>query len=195
MLGQPWTITADANLIYANVADKDYASRLGTVISWYMEPFIKNTKKFLEKYGDDGKEELNTIVSSHSIAFGPQDSTKFSYGGLVIENDVLRIVYNAPKSFASNVDEVTAGLAEALKKASLASGSGSAYDIVARNGVKEKYDPNIEDVRKKIETLTGATGIVLNPNFEKNAEALSKDSKVSHSPISLGSHLCYNKSW
>lgn len=136
-------------------------------------------KKFVDKFGEDGKKELNSVVDSHSINFGPQDSTKFSYGGLVVENGVLRLVYNAPESFASNVDDVSGEIAEALKKASSCSGNGSAYDILARNGVKEKYDPKIEDVRSNIEALTGVKGIVLSPNFEKNAEALSKNKDVS----------------
>lgn len=179
MLGEAWTITADVNLIYPNVKDADYASRLGTVITWYIEPFVKNMKKFVEKYGDDGKKELNSLVSSHTVSFGPQDSTKFSYGGLVVENSVLRLVYDAPGSFASNVDDVSTGLAAALQKASESSGGASAYDIVARNGVKEKYDPKIEAVRQNIESLTGLKGIVLNPNFEANSDALSKNPKVS----------------
>lgn len=179
LLGETWTITPDTNLIYANVEDASYASRLGSVIVWYVEPLMQNMKDFVKKFGDDGKNELNSTVNSHNISFSPQDSTKFSYGGLVVENGVLRLVYNAPKSFASNVSDVSRGIAEALKTASSTSGSGSAYDIVARNGVKENYDPKIEEVRKNIETLTGARGIVLKPNFEENAKALKNDKKVS----------------
>lgn len=179
LLGASWKITADTKLIYANVTDESYASRLGQVIVWYIEPLIQNMNKFIQNFGDDGKTELNSTVSSHTIDFGPQDSTDFSYGGLVVENDVLRLVYQAPDSFASNVDGVSSDISGALQAASLASGSGSAYDIIARNGVHKNYDPNIETVRKEIEDLTGLKGITLNANFEQNAEALSKNKEVS----------------
>lgn len=162
------------------MTDESYASRLGQVIVWYMEPLVKNMKEFVNKFGDDGKKEINSTVGSHTVAFGPQDSTKFSYGGLVVENNILRLVYNAPGSFASNVDDISRDVAKALQAASESSGSGSAYDIIARNGVKKDYDPKIEAVRKNIEDLTGSKGIVLNPNFERNAEALSNNKKVSH---------------
>lgn len=160
------------------MTDESYASRLGQVIVWYIEPLVSNVKRFVDKFGEDGKGELNSIVASHTITFGPQDSTQFSYGGLVVENGVLRLVYNAPDSFASNVDDISKDIAEALKKASSSSGSGSAYDILARNGVRQNYDPKIEEVRKNIEALTGLKGIVLKPNFEENAEALSKNKNV-----------------
>lgn len=34
-LGEPWTLKADMNLLYTQTDDKDYASRVGTVTTWY----------------------------------------------------------------------------------------------------------------------------------------------------------------
>lgn len=60
----------------------DYASRLGQVTIWYLEDLLKNARAFLAKYGDGGKNELNSLVSSHNIIFESQETTKFSYGNL-----------------------------------------------------------------------------------------------------------------
>lgn len=170
------------------MTDRDYASRLGQVIVWYIEPLIQNRKKFVEKFDEDGKKELNSVVGSHTIDFGPQDSTGFSYGSFVVENNVLKLVYKAPGNFASNVDEVSTGIAEALEKALSSSGSGSTYDILARNDVRENYDPKIEEVRSNIEDLTGLKGIVLKANLEENGEALNKSKDVSI----IRSSVCYS---
>lgn len=178
LLGQPWTISANMNLIYANVSDESYQSRVGSCVSWYIEPMIQNFEAFIRNYGDDGKEELNSIVTSHAIEFGPQDTTDFRYGGLYVDGGVLKLVYEAPKCFATNVGDVSAKLGEALKKASSSAG-GKAFNVMARNNVKENYTNKIDEVQEQIGALVGVKDIKLNPNFEQNAEALSKHEKVS----------------
>ena len=194
LLGVPWTITANANLIYANADDESYKSRVGSVIMWYvvlrkpcldilpqpahskiryMEPFADNLKQYIEKFGDDGKEELNSTCAQHQVEFGPQDKTTFTYGGLDIVEGVLRLVF-APSNFASNVSDVSSDISGALKNAAAASGGSSKFNIVARNSVREDYDPKIEDVQEEIGGLVGVADIKLNPNFESNAAALAK---------------------
>ena len=176
LLGESWTITVDTALVYSNVADADYQSRLGNVLVWYFEPLVKNLKKFINSHGDDGKSELNSTANKHVISFGPQDTTSFTYCGLVVENGVVRLVYDAPGSFASNVDDGSEDFEGALKKANAS--SGPAYNITARNGVKENYDPEIEEMQEKIGALLGVKDIKLTPNFEANSEVLKNDSKV-----------------
>ncbi len=141
-----------------------------------------NVKQFVEKFGDDGKAEVNATVTRHIVEFGPQDSTDFTYGGLVVEDGVLRLVYNAPSCFATNVDDVSKEIADAMKTAN---GPAKAYNIIARNGVKEDFDGNIDEVKEKIESFVGVKGIKLTPNFEENAKALSKHKDVSLM-VSLG---------
>ncbi|RMZ77742.1 hypothetical protein DV737_g4199, partial [Chaetothyriales sp. CBS 132003] len=174
LLGEPWTITTNPSLIYANVEDSAYQSRIGEVISWYIERLVDNVKQFVSKFGDDGKAELNSAITQHVVDLGPQDSTSFTYGGLVVENGVLRLVYAAPRSFAANTNSVSQDIAGALKTANAASDSGKAYNLVARNGVRDNYDSKVDEVREKIAWLVGVKEIKLAPHFEENAAALSK---------------------
>lgn len=171
------------NLIYTNVTDPSYQSRLGSVVTWYVEPLLQNVEKFVREYGDDGKDELNSTVTSHAVEFGPQDKTDFRYGGLYVEGGVLKMVYEAPKCFATNTSDVSLKIGEALKKASESAG-GKAFNVMARNNVKDNYESNVDEVQEELGTLLGVKDIKLTPNFEQNAEALSKHEKVSM-PLSV----------
>jgi hypothetical protein len=138
----------------------------------YFEPFADNVESFVKSFGDDGKAELNTLVSEHRVELVPQDETDFRYGGLQIKDGVLRLVF-ALGNLAVNVSDVSRDFTEALKKAD-AAGSGNAFNIVARNSVRDEYDTPIQDIQEAIGKLVGVPDIKLNPNFEKNAAALAK---------------------
>jgi len=58
-----------------------------------MDGFMYNLKQFVDVFGDDGKSELNTVCSKHQLVIAPQDTTKFTYGGLDIKDGVLRLVF------------------------------------------------------------------------------------------------------
>jgi hypothetical protein len=137
-----------------------------------MDPFIDNLKKFVDKFGEDGKRELNSICSKHQLSFGPQFTTKFSYGGLVVENGVLHLVFEE-NSFATNVGDVSKDIAQALKDAPPPPGA-SAFNLVARNAVSSDYDPKVEEVRSAIAELVNMPDLRLNPNFEHNSKELAK---------------------
>ena len=139
----------------------------------YIKPFCSNLESFVKSHGDDGKAELNSSCSKHQVEFGPQEDTKFSYGGLQIKDGVLRLVF-AEGSFASNVDDVSRDFQGALKTASASSGSGSAFNISARHGVRKDYEPKIGKIQEAIGALVNVPDIKLNPNFEANAEVLAK---------------------
>ncbi|KEF59413.1 uncharacterized protein A1O9_04257 [Exophiala aquamarina CBS 119918] len=171
-LGETWTISVNPNLLYANTDDEGRKSNIGAVIYWYFEPFATNVESFVQSFGDDGKAELNNLVSEHRVEFVPQDETTFTYGGLQIKDGVLRLVF-ALGNLAVNVSDVSRDFTDALKKAA-ASGSGNAFNIVARNAVREDYDTNIEAIQEAIGKLVGVPDIKLNGNFEKNAAALAK---------------------
>jgi hypothetical protein len=137
-----------------------------------MDGFMANIKQFNEKFGEDGKSELNTLCSKHQLVLAPQDTTTFTYGGLEIKEGVLRIVFSE-NNLATNVDSVSADFAQALKDAPPAPGA-SALNIKARNSIREKYDPHVEEVRAAIATLVNMPSLKLNPNFEPNAAQLAK---------------------
>lgn len=71
-LGVPWSFTFDPKLIYANCDAEDWANRIGTAVEEYFSDFNSNVKQWVEKYGDDSREELNNICSDHVVEFHPQ---------------------------------------------------------------------------------------------------------------------------
>ncbi|ETI24879.1 hypothetical protein G647_04249 [Cladophialophora carrionii CBS 160.54] len=173
-LGQPWTVTTNPNLLYVYTDDDSYKSRIGEIITWYIEPFCYNLESFVQSYGDDGKAELNSLCSEHRVELAPQtEDTTFTYGGLQIKDGVLRLVF-AEGSLAVNVNDVSQGFQEALKSAAASSGGASAFNINARQSVRESYDPEIGALQKAIGELVGVPNIQLNPNFEQNAAVLTQ---------------------
>lgn len=138
-----------------------------------MEPFCDNLEAFVKSYGDDGKAELNSLCSQHQLELAPQDDTKFTYGGLQIKDGRLRLVFSEGY-FASNVSDVSRDFQQAIKSAAASSGGANAFNILARNGVRNDYDPEIGAVQEAIGKLVGVPDIKLNPNFENNAAALAK---------------------
>jgi hypothetical protein len=138
----------------------------------YIEAFVPNLKQFVEKFGNDGREELNTMCPKHQLVFAPQEATTFSYGGLEIKDGLLRLVFQE-KNLGVNTSDVSKGFADALKDAPPPSGA-SALNLVARNWVREYYDPEIENVREAIAEIVGMENLKLTPNFEQNATELAK---------------------
>jgi hypothetical protein len=114
------------------------------------------------------------LCSKHQVELAPQtEETTFTYGGLHIKDGVLRLVF-AERSLAVNVNDVSQGFQEALKSAAASSGSASAFNINARQSVRESYDPEIGAFQKTIGELVGVPDIKLNPNFEQNASVLAQ---------------------
>jgi hypothetical protein len=137
-----------------------------------MDAVTHNLKRFINMFGEDGKSELNTVCSKHQLVFAPQDTTKYSYGGLVVKHGALNLVF-AENNLGTNVSDVSVEIAKALKDAPAAPGA-SAFNIDARNSVRDKYDPNVEEVRSSIAELVNMPSLKLNPNFEHNASMLAK---------------------
>ena len=130
-------------------------------------------------FGDDGKQELNNVCAKHHLVFAPQEDTSFNYGGLEVKDGVLRLVFHENR-LGTNTNDVSLEIAKALKDAPPAAGA-SAFNIDARNSVRDKYDPEIEALRSTIAGLVNMPSLKLNPNFEHNATALadSKDQNAS----------------
>jgi hypothetical protein len=144
----------------------------GLTTGRYFEPLADNVESFVNSFGDDGKAELNKLASEHRVELVPQEETSFRYGGLQIKDGVLRLVFELD-NFAVNVSNVSREFADALKSAD-AAGSGSAFNIVARNSVRDDYESKIEDVQEAIGKLLAIPDIKLNGNFENNAAVLAK---------------------
>lgn len=139
----------------------------------YIEPFVDNLKKFASSFGSDGVQELNSVCSKHQLTFAPQEDTTFSYGGMTIKDSILYLVF-AEDAYPVNVSDISQDFAGALKNAATAGGNANAFNLTARNAVRQEYDPKIEEVRSAIRKAVNMPDLVLNPNFDANAKELAK---------------------
>ena len=137
-----------------------------------MDPFVQNLKRFIDKFGDDGNAELNSVCSKHQLVFAPQEATKFSYGGLEVKDGILRLVFQET-NLGTNTSDVSQDFAKALKEAPPTAGT-SALNIMARKSIREDYEPQVEEFRSAIATLVNMPSLKLNPNFDHNSSMLAK---------------------
>ncbi|GAM85435.1 hypothetical protein ANO11243_034420 [Dothideomycetidae sp. 11243] len=136
----------------------------------YLDAAVYNLKDFVNKFGDDGKNELNNVASAHVIGMDETQDTTISYCGCDVHEGKLRILF-AKGYFATNVADATYrdALQEALSKAG---SSGSALDFNTRTGIKNDWDPKIGAVKQRLEAITGFKDLTITPNFEATFAAL-----------------------
>jgi len=98
---------------------------------------------------------------------GLDEAKKNSYCGVDIHEGKLRLLF-AWNNLGTNVGDCLdkPKLAQALNEAPPPAGSAPALSSAARLGIKQNWDPKVDELTKKFETLLGITGFKLNPNFE-----------------------------
>jgi hypothetical protein len=138
-------------------------------VNSYFGPLVRNLTAFVEKYGADGKTELNTVVSSHKVILAVDDTGKLTYCGSDVKDGVLRLLFHAEKlgMFPSDASNDIVG---ALKAAPAPAGSMS---LATRNDIKTNYEAVVEEVRAAIALLVAVPDLKLTPNFEYNYGVLS----------------------
>ena len=125
-------------------------------------------KSFLSKHGDEGKTELNTVVPTHTITFGP--SAKVSYCGNVIEDGKLRLLFH-PDNLGTNIDRVGQNLAESISAAPQPEGA-SPLSYTSRDSIKTRYDANIGPVLEQARTALQNPEFAFDPSWEQLAAGL-----------------------
>lgn len=141
----------------------------------YVEKAIANIKAYLEKFGEDGKAELNKVASAHTITIAEDEKT--TYSGCAIVQGSLRILFGKTQ-YGTNIDRATEPniLTRAINTAGTAAGGGEsapALDFNARTGIKNDYDPKAAGVADRLKTIFGLPSMTLVPNFEANYALLS----------------------
>ncbi|KAI9816269.1 MAG: hypothetical protein M1827_001870 [Pycnora praestabilis] len=169
LLGVPWKTSIDPGYLYT-LAESRYAKESpGQMIAKYVEAAHHGINEYLKKFGSDGKSELNSVCSTHTITLEPATSSKISYAGCEISGGMLRLMFG--KGYlGSNITEVCTELAGAVNAAgkSFVPGGGAALDFDAKNSIRNDYEPAIGDVKARISTLLALPVVTLHPNFEQN---------------------------
>jgi hypothetical protein len=159
-----------------------------TTKSSYVEGVEWQLKYFIGKYGDDGKDEINTLCPAHTLTMDLDVGKKFSYCGCeVTESGALAIVF-AEEALGSNIDYAASEehLTKALNAASAAS---LPMSYVARKSIREEYTKQIGPIQAKINEQLGKE-IALKPEFEAAFEKLkaAKDADESWE-VNLGMYI------
>ena len=137
---------------------------------------MSNLKRYVDKHGAEGIEELNNVASTHTVVIGVTENPKINYCGTEITPDgVLRIVFKEG-NLGVNVSDATqdiAGAVNAAGKAKAAAGGGSVLDFAAKSNISREWDAKVSDLQNEFQDMLGLPLITLSPEFENNAAKLA----------------------
>ncbi|KAK3694411.1 hypothetical protein B0T22DRAFT_70583 [Podospora appendiculata] len=179
LLGATWTTEINPNAIWPYNNDGYAKDSLGSCIKGYLEGAIYQIRYLVGKYGDDFKDEMNTICHAHVLTLGVEETTppRFSYCGCDVQDGKLRILF-LDTYLGTNIDY--ACQEDALVPALNNAPSDKPLSFKVRLGIRTDYDSNIKAVLHKVAEMLGKTDedIKLNPNFEDTFAKLDAASKV-----------------
>ncbi|KAJ0386655.1 hypothetical protein COL922a_003888 [Colletotrichum nupharicola] len=188
VLGAEWTLNdINPNELYPYAGDGYAKQSLGSCIAQYITSAIYNLKSYTEKYGEEGKNEINSICHTRSLIIDLDDRPKdkrVSYCGVTVKDGKLALVFSEG-NLGTNVDYAidSQGLLKALNEAPPAPGAEAAMSYAARTSVRQEYDEKIEETRKKLGDMLEKPDIVLVPNFETNFAKIMEESKKKKSEV------------
>lgn len=90
---------------------------------------------------------------------------------------MLRLLFDK-KNIGSNIPSVCNDLSTAVNNAGKSSnpaagGGASTLDFDAKSGIKKDYDPKIDSIKAKLQSILGLPMLDLHPNFERNFAAIA----------------------
>ena len=121
-------------------------------------------------YGNEGRAELNTLASNHTIGMESTSNPKISYTGCAISSGVLRILF-AKDALGYNVADSLLNLTDAISEARTPE-YDTALNFHARSSIRLDYEPGISAVKGRFERLLSLPVFEIEPNFERNYAAL-----------------------
>ncbi|KEY65341.1 hypothetical protein S7711_01852 [Stachybotrys chartarum IBT 7711] len=169
LLGESWTLEASPNALFPYGEEGSYARQSTGAMIYslyrYFESGISQLKYFVERHGDNGKTELNTIASAHVITIDYDDEKRFTYNGCAISPDGKLVILFEENNLAVNIYDAlsTENVQKALNSAPTA--DASALSFVARSGISADYEAEIGPIQEKINKLLGKE-ITLEPGFD-----------------------------
>ena len=148
-----------------------------------MEGALDSIERYVDRNGEDGKSELNTLASSHTIAMDVTSKPGINYTGCEIAGGVLRILF-VKDMLGTNVADSLVYLSEAVNDAGTSSDDTS-LDFNARMGIKNDYESEIGAVQAKFQKILATPTLDIEPNFEQNYAAIKVFIKTSKRSDSL----------
>lgn len=139
---------------------------------------MSSIKHFLSNYGDEGKNELNTIVTKKTIGFDVDESGKYTYCGPIVRDGGLVIVFKPGKLWVNADDGLGQdALIKVLSEAGAAGGSGGGPTMGTKTklSISRSYTPKIGEVQADIGKLVEMPDITLNADFDTVYAALATE--------------------
>ena len=175
----PWKIHTDPGLIYTTAGQEyldNHRGNFGKMLHNYFSVNTQGVKNYIEKYGNEGKNELNKLASSHTMTLEPVTTQDFFYCGSELSGGCLRIMFKKDQ-LGVNLDRGTSDLDKAVNTAGAAAPGASTLDFDAKHGIKSKYDPGVGEVHEKLQRTLALPVLTLTPNFEHNFSIIDKFEK------------------
>ncbi|OAR03015.1 hypothetical protein LLEC1_06071 [Akanthomyces lecanii] len=170
VLGQAWTVDIDPKNIYPYGEDGSWAKEsTGAMIAEYVRCAVSGLRRYIDKYGDDGKQEINKVASAHTLIMDIDVDKKISYCGAGITPSGQLAILWQQGSLASNIDDVfnERKLTTALNEVP---SEGIGYET--RLDIKQNYDADIGEVNTQNNTIL-KKDYTLEPGFEAAYAKLS----------------------
>ncbi|KAK5625470.1 hypothetical protein RRF57_001186 [Xylaria bambusicola] len=181
ILGTEWTIDVNPNQVFAYAGEeRSYAREsLGACIHEYFDSATRRLQEFSDHFKEDGVKELNTIAYAHVLNLDLDEQKRFSYCGCDVFEGRLRLLFS-PGNLGCNIGSCLDRevLAKALNDAPAPEDTTASMSFHARTGIRQDYDPKIEEIRARIGEILSKPDIKLNPNFEENYAKLLEESKA-----------------
>jgi hypothetical protein len=147
-------------------------------VNSYVDSAIYQLKYFEQYHHGEGVKELNDICSAHVLTMDVDLDKKFSYCGCVVDDRKLVIIFNRDNLGCNSSEALsTKHLLQALNEAPPAEGNTSKISHAARTGIRQEYEPKIEDVRAKIAKMLDKPNFKLEPNWDDTFAKLSAERK------------------
>ena len=163
-----------------------------------MEDLLSHLSTFKDKHGQAGIDELNSLVTSHSVIIAHTEDEAINGNGTDIDlaSGVFRIVFRTG-GLGVNTNNACADIAGTLNKASLAAtakesgGEEPALGFQAKSDIRTNWDAKLPELQKGFQELLAAPVFTLTPNFEENATKLLAYEKKHRKPgVGAGYDTC-----
>ena len=137
----------------------------------YAKGVVWQLKSLVGKYGDEFKQEINTICTAHTIGFDYTEK-KVYYNSCEVNEDGELIIIFSEGNLGTNVDNPLqeSNLIPVLNTAPTRDPSDP-LSPVARLSLKTDFTPAIDDIQAQVNKIFGQD-ITLQSNLEENFAAL-----------------------
>ncbi|THU90584.1 hypothetical protein K435DRAFT_968605 [Dendrothele bispora CBS 962.96] len=165
-LGVEFKVNLNPNEIWA-YSTETTDNTAGEILKRYVSGFAYCLRNFIEKYGEEGKNDFNGVVTAHelSVAVNPLGD-KAPVIDCEIRDGVFFILFNH-KNLGSSTDYISDALLAALDAA-----PREGLSTKAKYSVDQDYDSTIDEVQEAIGKLLAMPDVELEPSFEANFKAL-----------------------